>query len=103
MPNPRQWAPEKLSKTKKIIFRVDEGLFDFIHNFANANRMTPSEFVRRIVIYFNVGYMVGDFRKPIGSLEKKFLAKFPTDRKALEHFRQYRPVPLRKVLQPTKA
>ena len=105
MANPKVWAPEaKVSKTKKIIFRVDEGLFDFIHNFATANKMTPSEFVRRIVIYFNVGYMVGDFNnKPIGNLEKRFLSKFPNNRKTLEYFRRSQPMPLKKVLQPTKA
>jgi hypothetical protein len=42
-------------KTKKIIFRVEEPLSNFISDFAKANGMTVSELCRNVMVYFHTG------------------------------------------------
>jgi len=63
-------------KNKKIIFRVDEVLYDFIKDIANENNITTSELCRKILEYFFIGYMIGEFKMPLKELRKKFIKEY---------------------------
>jgi len=63
-------------KTKKIIFRVDEVLYGFIHDIANKNNTTTSEMIRKILEYFFIGYMIGEFKRPLKELKNKFMKDY---------------------------
>lgn len=63
-------------KTKKIIFRVDEVLYSFIHDIANENNITTSEMLRKILEYFFVGYLIGEFKRPLKELKNKFMKDY---------------------------
>lgn len=64
------------TKTKKIIFRVDEVLYDFLHKIAEANDITVSEMNRKILEYFFIGYMIGEFRRPLKELRHDLINNF---------------------------
>jgi len=63
-------------KNKKIIFRVDEVLYSFIHDIATENDTTVSDLCRKILEYFFIGYLIGEFKKPLKELREDFLKKF---------------------------
>jgi len=67
--------PIRPRKTKKIIFRVPAELKTFIDNLARANGMTTSEFMRRIVIYFNMAYILGKLNTPYNELKEEFFKR----------------------------
>jgi len=64
------------TKTKKIIFRTDEVLYDFLHEIAHENNTTISDLCRKILEYFFIGYLIGEFKKPLKELKEDFLKKF---------------------------
>jgi hypothetical protein len=43
------------TKTKKIIFRVEEPLYEFITSFAQTTGMNRSELIRNVLVYFHMG------------------------------------------------
>jgi hypothetical protein len=60
------------TKTKKIVFRVEENLNEFLREFANLNNMTMSELIRNVLIYFHTGFLLGEFSKPLSKLKLKY-------------------------------
>lgn len=60
-------------KEKSITFRVNVGLFKFLREFAGNNKITVSEMVRNILVYFYMGYLMGDFKKTMPELQEEFL------------------------------
>ena len=62
----------KPKKTKKIVIRVSPELKQFIDNFARDNGMNTSEFVRRVLIYFNMAYILGKLTEPLPKIRKEF-------------------------------
>jgi len=59
-------------KTKKIVVRVSPQLKEFIDNFARENGMNTSEFVRRVLIYFNMAYILGKLTEPLPKIREQF-------------------------------
>lgn len=60
------------TKTKKIVFRVEESLDAFLREFAMLNKMTMSELIRNVLIYFHTGFLLGEFNKPLSVLRMKY-------------------------------
>lgn len=73
-------------KSKKIVFRVEENLYEFVHAFAVRNKMSMSELIRNVLIYFHTGYLLGEFTKSMDELEQDFLKTFPTNEKDMKKF-----------------
>ena len=49
---PKAMKTIRNNKIKKISFRMDNVLYDFLTGWAMANNTTPSEAVRRFCLYF---------------------------------------------------
>jgi hypothetical protein len=60
--------------TKRMTFRLDNPLYDFMNNFAKKNGTTISELIRDICIYFHLGILTGDIQKTLPQLKKEFVA-----------------------------
>jgi hypothetical protein len=86
-------GPTKI-KSKKIIFRVEESLYDFISKFSRASGMTMSELIRNVLIYFHTGYLLGEFTQTMPELEKKFHREFSSKKKTDRFFKKFKPRPL---------
>jgi len=67
-------------KTKRIAFRVDEILYDFLKEFAEENNLDLSKLVRNILIYFHVGFMIGAFNENIAILKQRWREIYQTDK-----------------------
>ncbi len=63
-------------KSKVVHLRMDERLYKFVKDVARKNNKTISEFIRDIVIYFNMGSMVGELNKTFGELREEFINKY---------------------------
>ena len=87
------------SKTKKIIFRAEEPLCDFIYDFAKANGMTVSELCRNVMVYFHMGFLMGEFNKSLPEMEKEFLKKFKSKRARKKFVKSYKPEKIKKILK----
>ena len=85
-------------KSKKIIFRVEESLYDFISKFSAANGMTMSELIRNVLIYYHTGYLLGEFTQTMPELERKFRQQFSSKKKVVKFFKHFKPQPLGKQL-----
>jgi len=89
------------TKTKKIVFRVEDSLFEFIKAFASRNGMSLSEFIRNVLIYFHTGYLLGEFQKTMPELQEDFMKNFPDTKKEMKRFLKKRRVkPLSRQLTP---
>ena len=65
------------TKTKKIVFRVNDKLYEFIQGFSKELGFpTVSEFCRSVIIYYSMGILSGEFNKTYNELEKVFYEKF---------------------------
>ena len=64
------------NKTKIVPIRMDIRLYNFIKEVAKTNNLTVSEFIRDIVVYFNMGYILGEFNKSYSDLRKEFIKKY---------------------------
>jgi hypothetical protein len=62
-----------MAKTKKIIFRVNEDLYEFITKFAHDKGMTISDLSRNILSYWFMSFYTGDLKLNYDSLKEKFL------------------------------
>jgi len=62
-----------VSRVKRIVFRCDAPLANFIRDFAYANGITTSELIRNVLIYFHMGYLMGEFNKSFPEMKKDFL------------------------------
>ena len=62
-------------KTKKIIFRCEKNLYDFLKEFASMHGLTMSEVIRNILIYFSMAFFAGEIRTPYNEIKKKFLKR----------------------------
>jgi hypothetical protein len=60
------------AKTKKIVFRAESNLYNFLRDFAALNDMTVSELLRNVVVYFHMGYLMGEFTKTLPQLKIDF-------------------------------
>jgi hypothetical protein len=87
-------------KTKKIIFRAEEPLANFIYDFAKAHGMTISDACRNVMVYFHTGYLMGEFNKSLPEMKTKFLRKFRTKKARKEFMRKYKPETLKKIFEP---
>ena len=65
-------------KTKKIIFRVNEKLFDFINDISKEMGIERSELIRRIILHYFMAYFTGKFNNSYEELKKEFLSKIST-------------------------
>jgi len=63
----------KNKKTKKIIFRVNEKLYDFIDSLSKELGIEKSELMRKIVLYFFMAYFTGKLTKTFNELKKEFM------------------------------
>lgn len=89
------------TKTKKIVFRVEDSLHEFIKAFAQRNGMSLSEFIRNVLIYFHTGYLLGEFQKTMPELQEEFLKNFPNTKKEMKQYLKMKKVKsLRKQLTP---
>lgn len=74
-------------KTKRVTFRLDSPLYDFMNNFAKKNSTTISELIRDICIYFHLGILTGDITKTLPELKREFvkmdLKRYNTNRKKI--------------------
>jgi len=62
------------TKTKAITFKVEEPLFDFLGKFAkDSGLLNRSELIRKIIDYFYMGCLLGEFKKPYDNMQKDFL------------------------------
>lgn len=56
-------------KTKKISFRVDENLYNFLKKFCSENNIdNVSTLIRNVIIYFHLAYITGNIQKDIHQL-----------------------------------
>jgi hypothetical protein len=78
-------------KTKKIIFRVELPLYEFITSFSQATGMNKSELIRNVLVYFHMGYLMGEFKKPFAELKEDFLKSVSTERKKQEVLKKFKP------------
>ncbi|MFQ6055179.1 MAG: hypothetical protein ACE5KE_00300 [Methanosarcinales archaeon] len=63
-------------KSKRIIIRVNEPMYNFLKDIAKEGNMTMSEMLRAVIEYFYVGYLLGEWKKPLKELRKDFLKRF---------------------------
>jgi putative flippase GtrA len=56
--------------TKKISFRVDESLHEFLNRFARENNIHVSTLIRNVLIYFHLAYITGQLNKDIYQLRR---------------------------------
>jgi hypothetical protein len=87
-------------KTKKIIFRAEDPLANFICDFARANGMTVSELCRNVMVYFHTGFLMGEFRKSLPEMKASFLKAFKSKSARKKFIKTYRPEKARKFLEP---
>jgi hypothetical protein len=57
-------------KTKKVSFRVDENLHEFLNKFARENNIHVSTLIRNVLIYFHLAYITGQLNKDIYQLRR---------------------------------
>jgi len=62
-----------MTKSKKIIFRVNPELHQFINEFSRHKGMTPSEMCRNIINYWYMAYFTGNLKLNYDDLKNKFL------------------------------
>jgi len=61
---------------KKVSFRCDKSLYDFLQSFAQMHDQKVGEVIRDALKYFYMRLMVGDFKdKNYEEVRKKFLSK----------------------------
>lgn len=87
------------TKTKKIVFRVEETLFDFIGKTSKENDMTMSELIRNVLIYWHMDYLLGGVRKPFSVLQNQFFKQFSSGKKVKAFYKTKRIVPLKGVIK----
>jgi len=56
------------SKTKKLSFRLDENLYEFLKKFSQENNIHISNLIRNVLIYFHLAYITGQLNKDIYQL-----------------------------------
>ena len=69
------------SKTKKIVFRVSEPMYEFIKDWCKANGISISEYCRDVLTYFQMGYLMGEFQKSLPELKEEFIKRFGKERR----------------------
>jgi len=87
------------TKTKKIVFRVESSLFDFIGQFAKSNGMTMSEFIRNVLIRFHMDYFLGNIDKPLPELEEDFWRVFKNKTSIKNYYKKKKVKSLAKVIK----
>jgi hypothetical protein len=88
------------TKTKKIVFRVEEPLSNFITDFSRANGMTVSELCRNVMVYFHTGFLMGEFRKSLPKMKADFLKKFKSKKARKDFLKKYKPQKFKKIIEP---
>lgn len=63
-------------KTKVLRIRVDEKFYDFLRDYARAHGFELATMARRILEYFHMGLLVGEFKRPFGEIKQDFLGKY---------------------------
>jgi len=58
------------SKTRKLSFRLDENLYEFLKKFSQENNIHISNLIRNVLIYFHLAYITGQLNKDIYQLRK---------------------------------
>jgi len=66
---------------KRIVFRVETKLFDFLRNFAYKEQTNVSEIVRQILYYFYYSCELGQLRMTLPQLEEEFRKKLSSNLK----------------------
>ncbi len=60
-------------KTKRITFRLDEHLYEFLKEFCKENNIDNiSVLIRNIIIYFHLAFLTGEIDKNIYQLRHNF-------------------------------
>lgn len=63
------------SKTKRITFRIEEQLYNFLKDFSMRSNQSVSDTIRNILIYFQYGIAVDEFKKSFSELREEYLRK----------------------------
>lgn len=87
------------TKTKKIVFRVEATLFDFIAKTSKDHEMTMSELIRNVLIYWHMDYLLGGVKKPFNELQSQFFKQFSSSRKVKAFYKKNPVTPLKKVMK----
>jgi hypothetical protein len=61
------------NKTKRITFRVDEALYNWLKSFSVSNKQAISDTIRNILIYFQYGVLIGEFKKSFSEMREEYL------------------------------
>lgn len=64
------------SKSKKVVFRVSVPMYNFIRDFSSKQGLTMSEYIRGVIEYFQMGFLMGEFHRSYSELKKVFLKKY---------------------------
>lgn len=60
------------TKSKKVIFRLQPEMYEFVHDFAKEKGLTVSEMCRNIMNYWYMAYFTGDLKINYEKLKNKF-------------------------------
>jgi hypothetical protein len=63
-------------KTKVLRIRVTESMYDFLQDISSSNNVPMSEMIRKIIDYFFIGHLMGEFKKSLPELRKEFMEKW---------------------------
>jgi hypothetical protein len=63
------------NKTKKITFRVESRVYDWLNDFATEKRIDISQVCRGVIISYFFSKFLGEFHS--NGLSKRFFSKFP--------------------------
>jgi len=72
-----------MAKTKHIVIRCEESLYNFIKEFSRIQNKSMSEVVRDIIVWFSMSFLLGEM-PPISYLEKKAQARIEAIKKRNE-------------------
>jgi hypothetical protein len=86
-------------KTEKIVFRAEQPLSKFIEEFARANGKTKSELIRDVLVYFHMGFLIGEFQRSMPEFKEKFLKKFKNKNERKKFVRRYNPKKYNELMQ----
>lgn len=75
-------------KTKRIVFRAEPSLYDFVKEFSVIQNQSMSDTVRNVLVYFQMGILMGEFKKSFTQMKSEYLRlkNKPLDKKGTESF-----------------
>jgi hypothetical protein len=77
--------------SRRITFRVEEPLYEFLEQTAKFQGKLLSECVRDICEYFHTGLLMGEFHRTRAELEAEVLKKLGTKRQRKKFLKKFKP------------